>query len=423
MGSRGVKRNPWRWVPTLYFAEGVPYVAVMSLSVIMYKRLGISNTDISLYTAWLYLPWVIKPLWSPFVDIFSTKRRWILAMQWAIGAAFAGIALMLPLPAFFASTLAIFWLLAFVSATHDIAADGFYMLGLNQTGQSLFVGIRTLFYRLAMVMGQGALVVMAGWLEIRSGVTGAWQLTLGGLSILFLILALYHSIALPRPDSDRNDDSSGRSVNDIFSEFRATIKTFFRKPDIAAALLFMLLYRFPEAQLVKLISPFLLDSADAGGLGMTTAQVGVAYGTVGVIALLAGGVAGGWVVSRGGLRRWMMPMAWSMSLTCLTFVYLSYTESPSLLIVNLCVMIEQLGYGFGSTAYTLYLIRFSAGRWRTSHYAIATGMMALGMMIPGMWAGWLQEQVGYFAFFVWTMVCCIATIVVAKCVKIPDGCQ
>lgn len=419
MDSRKQQLNAWRWVPTLYFAEGLPYVAVMTLAVIMYKRLGVGNADIALYTAWLYLPWVIKPLWSPFVDMFSTKRRWIVAMQWAVGACFAGVALLLPLPSFFAATLAVFWLLAFVSATHDIAADGFYMMGLSQRDQSLFVGIRTLFYRLAMITGQGALVVMAGWLEAGAGITRAWQITLGVVSAAFVVMALYHSFVLPRPAVDRHS-ASPHTVAGVFADFKASVTTFFTKPHAVTALLFMLLYRFPEAQLVKLISPFLLDSPESGGLGLTTAQVGVAYGTVGVGALLAGGVAGGWAVSRGGLRRWMMPMAWSMSLTCLTFVYLSCGVTPSLFTVNICVLIEQFGYGFGSTAYTLYLIHFSDGQWRTSHYAIATGLMALGMMVPGMWAGWLQEAVGYFNFFIWTMLCCAVTIIVALSVKLPS---
>lgn len=401
----------WSWVPTLYFAEGLPYVAVMTVCTIMYKRLGVSNAEIAFYTAWLYLPWVIKPFWSPVVDIISTKRRWVLAMQWLIAAGLGAVALALPTPLYFSASLAAFWAVAFLSATHDIAADGFYMLGLDTERQSFFVGIRSMFYRLALVVGQGALVVLAGYLELRSGTRAqAWMWIFLLLSALFAVLAIYHSFALPVPEADV-DRRSG-SFRALAEEFGATFRTFFTRPGIVSALAFMLLYRLPEAQLLKLIAPFMLDSPEAGGLGLSTAQVGLIYGTVGTIGLMVGGITGGIVASRGGLKRWLMPMAWSMSLTCLVFVYLSLggPGSTSVWTISACVLIEQVGYGFGATAYTLYLIHFSEGPWKTSHYAMCTGIMALGMMLPGMAAGWLQEIMGYGPFFIWTCVCCALTI-------------
>ncbi len=407
----------WRWIPTLYFAQGLPYVAVMTLSVIMYKRLGISNTDIALYTGWLYLPWVIKPFWSPFVDIISTKRRWTLMMQWLIAIGFAGIAFTLPTLFFFQLTLAVFWLIGFTSATHDIAADGFYMLALTEHEQSLYVGIRSTFYRIATVAGQGLLVIVAGMLETStSDIPLSWAIVFGILSALFLIFALYHSWALPKVEIDR--DTATRSAAEIRREFIGVFAAFFRKKQVWTAIIFMLLYRLPEAQLVKLINPFLLDPVDAGGLGLSTSEVGFVYGTVGIIGLTLGGIIGGIVAARQGLRHWMRPMAWSMSLTCLTFVYLSYAVAPSLTAINICIFIEQFGYGFGFTAYMLYLIYFSEGEHRTAHYSICTGFMALGMMLPGMAAGWIQETVGYRAFFIWTMVCCVATIGVTYLLKI-----
>ncbi len=613
------KRNPWAWIPTLYFAQGLPYVAVMTISVIMYKRLGISNTDIALYTGWLYLPWVIKPFWSPFVDIIKTKRWWTLAMQWIIAFAMAGIAFFIPAPFFFQLTLAVFWIVGFTSATHDIAADGFYMLALSEHEQSLYVGIRSTFYRVATVAGQGLLVIIAGLIETGTGleplrltVTGdpaapaaemaipkfasapastaadelhfeaaaaelrvvpspggdvksfkeqaslmlnsvhnlnvanghvdapvrtagtpavttaktesaftawvrdvfgekreapaddkanniaiaavrlnrapeagetvvlnvtfkdgdqsihleqnklstrfefdntnwdkpayllfeidhkltkassatfegasgnipfAWLVVFGALSAFFFAVAAYHSWALPRPASDGNR-TSGRTTKSIFKEFIETFKTFFKKDQIWIAIAFMLLYRLPEAQLVKLINPFLLDPADIGGLGLTTGQVGIVYGTVGIIGLTIGGIVGGIAAAKGGLKKWLWPMAWSMSLTCLTFVYLSYADAPSLLTINICVFIEQFGYGFGFTAYMLYLIYFSEGKYKTAHYAICTGFMALGMMLPGMAAGWLQETIGYSHFFIWTMICCIATIGICAFLKIDPN--
>ncbi len=625
--SKIAKRSPWAWIPTLYFAQGLPYVAVMTISVIMYKRLGISNTDIALYTGWLYLPWVIKPFWSPFVDIIKTKRWWTLSMQWLIAFALAGIAFAIPAPFFFQLTLAIFWLVGFTSATHDIAADGFYMLALTEHEQSLYVGIRSTFYRIATVAGQGLLVIVAGLIETNTGleplqlsvnadptaewsaakmdaiysaeadlqgelqfittadrltastqtpdevavnigeaikklpfkeyvaimrdsvkhsnerngfvtaetpattssatssangrsaftewvastfgedrqaytersnniatvgirlnrkpaagekivlnvthrsgdqsikleqaalstrfvfnennwdktawlfyeidhklqtqaqanfngasgnIPMAWMVVFAVLSAFFFIVAAYHSRALPKPSSDSNG-ASATSASEIMHEFFATFKSFFKKKQVWVAIAFMLLYRLPEAQLVKLINPFLLDPIDKGGLGLTTGQVGVVYGTVGIIGLTIGGIIGGIVAAKGGLKRWLWPMAWSMSLTCLTFVYLSYAQAPSLLTVNICVFIEQFGYGFGFTAYMLYLIYFSEGRHKTAHYAICAGFMALGMMLPGMAAGWLQETIGYRHFFIWTMICCAATIGVCAFLKIDPS--
>ncbi|BEH00110.1 MFS transporter [Bacteroides sedimenti] len=412
------KVSPWAWIPTLYFAEGLPYVAVMTISVIMYKRLDISNTDIALYTSWLYLPWVIKPFWSPFVDLLKTKRWWIVTMQLLVGAGLAGIAFTIPMPNFFQLTLAVFWLVAFSSATHDIAADGFYMLALDVPQQALYVGIRSTFYRVATIFGQGVLIVLAGVMETWTGsIPYAWSLTFFILGGLFIAFCLYHKFILPVPGTDKSAVNNVTAEN-IFKEFLATFISFFKKKQAGVAILFMLLYRFPEAQLVKLINPFLLDPLEKGGLGLSTAEVGIVYGTVGIVGLTIGGIIGGICASKGGLQRWLWPMAWSISLTCLTFVYLGYFQPQNLIIINICVFIEQFGYGFGFTAYMLYLIYFSEGEHKTAHYAICTGFMALGMMLPGMAAGWLQEHIGYEKFFIWVMICCAATIAVCAFIKI-----
>lgn len=609
------KTNPWAWIPTLYFAEGLPYVAVMTISVIMYKRLGISNTDIALYTGWLYLPWVIKPFWSPFVDILKTKRWWTLTMQWILALSLAGIAFAIPAPFFFQLTLAVFWIVGFTSATHDIAADGFYMHALTEHEQSFYVGIRSTFYRIATVAGQGLLVIIAGLIEtgtglepavlkleasphytntltlpsfdginidtrneahfvytsqiVKAGTTAitndsadtkaqvtelekaikasniankfvpaetpkdgkethqekkesvfttwirqtfgekrkatgsatdnviavgvrlsqppapdetkvlnvtfkdgdqsirleqdrlsprfeftadnwdktayllfkidhkikestsatfagasgdipfAWLIVFIVLSAFFLLISIYHNWVLPKPASDH--PSNDTTAKNILKEFLDTFKSFFTKKQAGVAILFMLLYRLPEAQLVKLINPFLLDPIDKGGLGLTTGQVGFVYGTVGIIGLTIGGIIGGFVAAKGGLKKWLWPMAWSMSLTCLTFVYLSYVQDHSLLTINICVFIEQFGYGFGFTAYMLYLIYFSEGEHKTTHYAICTGFMVLGMMLPGMASGWLQDTIGYRHFFVWTIICCVATIAVCAFIKIDPN--
>ncbi len=607
-------RSPWAWIPTLYLAEGLPYVAVMTLSVILYKRLGISNTDIALYTSWLYLPWVIKPFWSPFVDLLKTKRWWIVSMQLLLGAGFAGIAFTIPVSFFFQATLAFFWLMAFSSATHDIAADGFYMLALDHNQQALYVGIRSTFYRVATILGQGLLIILAGWLEsatgpdpvkidvevspqytcgtfalpevtvptesaaalsfvvsqstvtlgtagasadsVRSwvgrieelnrshgflveeragehvasdvetgwwttrvsrplgewirthfgerreaevttdrvgsigiaavslsrepgpdeevvlnmtmnrgdrsvslihgerlrfdrtnwnqpaylvfqadaklnqpshaeykGLSGnipfAWSITFFVLAGLFVLFGIYHRFVLPRPATDHG--RSDLKPKDILREFSATFVSFFKKPQAAAAIFFMLTFRFSEAQLLKLINPFLLDSKEVGGLGLTTGEVGMVYGTVGIIGLTIGGIIGGIAAARGGLRKWIWPMTFSMLLTCLTFVYLSFSQTDNLFVINTCVFVEQFGYGFGFTAYMLYLMYFADGEQKTAHYAICTGFMALGMMLPGMFAGWMQEMLGYNHFFVWVMLCSIVPIVAVALLKIDPN--
>ena len=411
------KRNPWAWIPTLYMAEALPYVAVMTISTIMYKRLGISNTDIALYTGWLYLPWVIKPFWSPFVDLMKTKRWWTVTMQFIIALAFACIAFTLPTSLFFQLSLAAFWLVAFTSATHDIAADGYYMHALDDHEQSFYVGIRSTFYRIATVAGQGLLVILAGFLEDSTGnIPMAWAVTMGVLSAVMLAASLYHHFILPHPASDHAVE--GVTTSNIVHEFIDTFKTFFTKKHALVAILFMLLYRLPEAQLVKLINPFMLDPIDQGGLGLTTGQVGIVYGTIGIIGLTIGGILGGLAAARGGLKKWLWPMVCAITLPDLVYVYLSYVQPESLVVINACIFVEQFGYGFGFTAYMLYLIYFSEGEHKTAHYAICTGFMALGMMLPGMMAGWLQETIGYRHFFLWTIVCCAATFVVCAFLKI-----
>jgi len=418
--SAAVSRTPWSWVPSLYFAQGIPYVVVMSISVIMYKKMGISNTDIALYTSWLYLPWVVKPLWSPFVDMFRTKRFWIVTLQFLIALSLSAVAFTIPSAGFFQVTLAVFWLMAFASATHDIAADGFYMLGLEQHQQAAFVGVRSTFYRIAMITGQGLLVVLAGTLETSSGsIATGWSWTFFVLSGMFAALFAYHAVMLPRPAADRATLSSGSSS--VLKEFLNTFATFFRKKEIGVILAFLLLYRFAEAQLVKLVTPFLLDPRDAGGLGLTTQEVGIAYGTVGVIALTLGGLLGGYVISKRGLRYWLWPMVFIIHLPDAAFVFLSWLQPENFLVISAAVAVEQFGYGFGFTAYMLYMIMVADGEHKTAHYAICTGFMALGMMLPGMFSGWLEDQIGYRNFFLWVMLSTIPGFIVAALVTVPEG--
>jgi len=396
----------------------------MSVAVIMYKRLGISNTDIALYTSWLYLPWVIKPFWSPIVDILRTKRSWIVAMQLLIGAGLGGVALTLQAPDFFRLSLACLWLLAFSSATHDIAADGFYMLGLSRHDQAWFVGIRSTFYRLAMIAGQGLLIMLAGWMEnsiaaggametgvsVDPGTFMAWANTFYLMAGLFVVFFAWHRFVLPRPAQDT--PRLHATFADVLRDFLQTFAAFFQKQKIGLILAFLLLFRFSEAQLVKITAPFMLDAQPAGGLALTTTQVGFAYGTVGVIMLTLGGILGGFVAARDGLKHWLLWMVLSINLPNLVYVFLSIVLPDNLLVINLAVGVEQFGYGFGFAAYMLYMLYVSQGEHQTAHYAICTGFMALGMMVPGMFSGWLQELMGYQNFFIWVMIATLPSFAV-----------
>lgn len=389
-------------------------MAAMMLSVIMYKNLGVSNTDIALYTSWLYLPWVIKPLWSPIVDMFRTKRWWIVGLQFVVGTAMAAVALTVPGPGFFQATLAVFWLLAFSSATHDIAADGFYLLALPSHQQAAFVGVRSTFFRLSMIAGQGGLVWLAGSLQESTGsVTQAWALVFGSLAVLFVLVGVYHLFILPRPAAD-HAVKDAQVTKGYFSAFGS----FFRKKHIGVILGYLLLYRLAESQLLKLATPFMLDSREIGGLGLTTQQVGIYYGTIGVIALTIGGLIGGYVVSRFGLKRMLWPMIFTMHAPNLVFILLALSQPMNTYIVGSAVAVEQLGYGFGFTAYMLYMMYVARGEHQTAHYAICTGFMALGMMLPGMAAGWIQEQLGYVTFFGWVMIATIPSLAVTAMLKI-----
>ena len=391
----------------------------------MFKNMGMPNGMLALYTSLLYLPWVIKPLWSPFVDIIKSKRWWIVTMQILMTVAMLALPCLLPqttgeaivqTPLFFV-TLALFWITAFASATHDIAADGFYMLGLDSGTQAEFVGIRSTFYRLSSIFGQGVLVALAGFLDNHTGdVHMAWKVTLLASAALFACITIYHTWSLPRPVSDQM--SSSMTAKDIFNDFGRTFATFFKKKYVLTALLFMLLYRLPEAFLVKMMNPFLLDAQADGGLGLSTESVGIIYGTIGVAALTLGGILGGFAASRWGLKKSLWPMALALTLPCLSFVFLAAIQPSNIYLISSCVALDQFGYGFGFTAYMLYLIYFSEGEFKTAHYSLCTAFMALSMMLPGMVAGYVQEALGYTMFFGFVMVCCFVTVAVTFLLKV-----
>lgn len=427
------KQSPWAWVPTLYFAEGIPYFIVNNISVLMLAKMGVPNGQMALFTSLLYLPWTIKPFWSPFVDIIKTKRWWVIAMQVLMSVAFILLTLAMPRPdaatiasgqtpiSLFYITLILFTITAFASATHDIAADGFYMLALTQKNQAAFVGIRSTFYRLSSIFGQGVLVYIAGRIETSTGdIPMSWFWTMLVTAVIFSAVTLYHTFFVPKPAADKahieTETADGikqkPTAKQIFSEFGQSFATYFLKPGLWLAILFMLLYRLPEAFLIKMCTPFLVASKDAGGLGLSTEGVGIVYGTIGVLFLTIGGILGGIYASKVGLKKSLWWMAACMTLPCLTFVYLAIWQPDNIVNISIAVAIEQFGYGFGFTAYMLYMIYFSEGEFKTSHYAICTAFMALSMMIPGMFAGYIQEAIGYVNFFWMVIACCVATLVV-----------
>ena len=419
-------RSPWFWVPTLYFAQGIPYFIVNNISVMMFTKMGVPNGEMALFTSLLYLPWSLKPFWSPFVDIIKTKRWWTITMQILMSISFILLTLTIPTPSaemmasqstpisMFTITLLLFTITAFASATHDIAADGFYMLALTQNKQAEFVGIRSTFYRLASIFGQGVLVAIAGAIELSTqNIPLSWRITMLVTAVIFCAATLYHTFFIPRPDSDRSVLGEEKaSVGAIFREFGRTFATYFQKPGVILAICFMLLYRLPEAFLLKLCMPFLVASREMGGLALSTAEVGIVYGTIGVLFLTIGGILGGIFASRMGLKRSLWVMAACMTLPCLTFVYLAIGLPTNIVVISIAIAIEQFGYGFGFTAYMLYMMHFSEGEFKTSHYAICTAFMALSMLLPGMVAGYIQEAIGYVNFFWMVMGCCIATLVV-----------
>lgn len=417
------RRNPWAWIPTLYFAEGLPNVIVTALSVVMLMQMGLSDTEVGLYTGWLALPWVVKPLWSPFIDLLKTKRWWVLSMQLLIGSALAGIAFTLPTTLWFQSTMFFLFAMAFASATHDISADGFYMIELNEHNQAKYVGLRNTFYRLAVIFVNGALVWLAGFLEhtLKMSVVYTWTLIFYALAGLFIGIWLYHCRMMPYP---ADDTGSEKSVDDVAKELKVMLSTFFCKfgaGQTVAVMMFLLFYRFPEALLNTMTKTFLMRSQEEGGMGLTPEEYGLAQGTVGLVGLLLGGIIGGILVSRDGMKRWLWPMVCAITLPDVVYIYLSYMPDTSLWLVSACLFIEQFGYGLGFTVLTLYMLFYSQGKFRTSHYSICTGISYLGLMLPGMVSGYIKDCVGYQTFFIIVMASCLVTFLVTAFLKIDPN--
>ncbi|MFH7002156.1 MFS transporter [Flavobacterium bizetiae] len=412
-----IDNKPWFWIPLLNFASGLPYAVIISVSVIMYKNLGISNEDIGVYTSLLYLPWVIKPLWSPFIELHGTKRKWFLSMQLLISIAFLLVGFTIPASGFFIMTLAIFWVAAFASASNDIASDGFYLLVLPEDKQSFFLGIRSTFYRLSLLAGNGLIVLFAGYLEHKySDNTKAWSYTMIAVGLLMTFITVYNFIFTPKNEINAVANNKEAHQN---QNFATVFISFFKKKRIGLILAFILVFRLGESQLLKMLSPFLLDAKELGGMGLDTEAVGIIYGTFGVGALTLGGILGGIAISRQGLTKWMLPMFLAMHLPIIGFILLAFFHPTSIYYIYAVVILEQFGYGFGFTAFMMYLIHVAEGESKTSHYAIATGFMALGMMLPGMLSGYIQKYLGYDNFFIWVLIATIPGLILSRFLEFP----
>lgn len=409
--------KPWFWIPLLNFASGLPYAVIISVSVIMYKNLGITNEDIGVYTSLLYLPWVIKPLWSPFIELHGTKRKWFLSMQLLISIAFLLVGFTIPASGFFILTLAIFWVAAFASASNDIASDGFYLLVLPEDKQSFFLGIRSTFYRLSLLAGNGLIVLFAGYLEHKYGDnTKAWSYTMIAVGLLMTFITLYNFVFTPK--NEINAVANNKEAHQ-HQNFATVFISFFKKKQIGLVLAFILVFRLGESQLLKMLSPFLLDGKELGGMGLDTEAVGIIYGTFGVGALTLGGILGGIAISKQGLTKWMLPMFLTMHLPIIGFILLAFFHPTSIYYIYAVVILEQFGYGFGFTAFMMYLIHVAEGESKTSHYAIATGFMALGMMLPGMLSGYIQKYLGYDNFFIWVLIATIPGLILSRFLEFP----
>ena len=401
-------RNPWFWVPSIFFTQGLPYTIATIVSVVMYKRLGISNADITLYTGWLFLPWGLRALWSPIIEYFHTKRFWITWMELALGAAMALVAFSIPVPYFFQLSLAFFFLVGFSSSLHDMSVDSFYMLSLSMKEQAYFAGFRNVFYRMAVISAQGLLVVLAGELEQYYGdIPKAWSICMGIVALMFLLAFCWHRVVLPQPEVALKHEPI-RSLS--WEKLLAPFKTYFQKEQIWLLMTFLLFYRVGESQLMKMIPPFLLDDPSLGGMGMDTSAVGVNYGTVGLLAMVAGGFLGGQIINRIGLRKSLWVMFLAMNLPNLPYAIIASAQPDQLAWVNLVIFLEQFGFGVAFTIYLMVLIVTVKGTFQTSHFALSTGFMVLGMIIPSMLSGWVQEQIGYQWFFLYAFVCSLPCI-------------
>lgn len=410
------KRKPSIYIPSLYFAEGLPYTIVMMMSGVFFKSLGADNVFIGL-TSLLYWPWVLKFAWAPMVDYYGTKRTWIIVSQLVLGA----LTVALGAVAYFSGTMtfdhmiglavAALTLIAFASATQDVSIDGYYLDVLNEEQKAFYVGVRNTAYKIAWLFGSGAMVYLAGKLAEGNSLGYGWSIAFALCGVCMLAAGLFHIWYLPPVDKPvyasevRSDKIAAAKTG---PDFFKSIGSYFKQPGIVAIVVYILLFRLGDALMLKQAPNFLLDPTAKGGLGISVADMGIISGTVGVIALLLGGIVGSWLISKGGLKKWMWPLAliqnaaillyWLLAAWPNTFAVASFSNPhlPAVYVINSA---EQFAYGMGVAAYTVFLLSTVRTEHKAAHYATATALMALGMMLPGAISGYLYQALGYANFF------------------------
>ncbi|HEX3073649.1 MAG TPA: MFS transporter [Ignavibacteriales bacterium] len=411
------KSKPAFWVPTLYFAEGLPFIAIAAVSVLMYKDMGIPDSQIAFFTTLIAWPWTLKPLWSPLMEMFKTKKHFVVATQFIGGVVFGLVALTLPLPSFFKYSIALLTIIAFNSATHDIAADGLYINVLSDKEQAEYIGWQGAFYNIAKIFSQGALVFIAGQLESSFGVTQAWMIVMGIFGVILVLLSLYHTKALP----SGNAANSVSSVKEAFSTFGDVLKTFFRKKNIWWGIAFMVLYRFAEGQAIKIVPLFLRSGREHGGLGLSTSEIGIIYGVFGAAAFVIGSILAGYFTANRGLKKSLFILACFFNIPFAVYAFLAITQPVNFAVISIAVIFEWFGYGFGFVGLTLFMMQqIAPGKYKMAHYAFATSLMNLGFMIPSMLSGFLSDFLGYSNFFIWVIIATIPSFLVTWLVPFRD---
>ncbi len=406
---KSVRHSPIAWVPTVYFAMGLPFVALSMVSVLMFSDLEISNTQIAFWTSLIMLPWTLKPLWSPFLEMFRTKKYFVVLTQLVTGIAFALVALSLPLPGFFGYAIAFMGVIALSGATHDIAGDGIYLTELNAVQQAKYIGWQGAFYNLAKILTNGGLVFLAGVLKTTIGITQAWMTIMLMCAAIMILIGLYHIRILPAGGAASGEI---RNVRDAMHSLWEVIVSFFRKKHIAHAICFIILYRFAEGYAMKIVPLFLKASLTEGGLGLSTQQIGLVYGTFGAAAFVIGSILGGYYISHRGLKRSLVLLCCTFNIPFAIYLLLAIWQPADLWLIGTAIVCEYFGYGFGFVGLTLFMMQQVApGRHKMAHYAFASGIMNLGVMIPGMMSGWLSDWLGYRNFFIWVVIATIPAFI------------
>ena len=403
-------RHPATWVPSLYFSEGLPFVATATVSVLMYKSLGLTDSQIAFFTTLVMWPWTLKPLWGPLLEMFKTKKHFVVITQFIGGIFFGLLALTLPLEGFMQYSLIMFVIIAFNSATHDIAADGVYINTLTSKQQAQYVGWQGAFYNVAKVLSQGALVYVAGKLELTIGVTEAWMVVMGLFGVILILLSLYHLKMLPSGGSSTSVDS----VSEAFRTFKEVVKSFFKKKNVLWGLAFIILFRSAEGQLTKIVPLFMRATREEGGLGLLTSDIGIAYGIFGAAAFVLGSVLGGYFVARRGLKSSIFILCIIFNVPDVVYAYLAYDLPENFAIICGAISLEWFGYGFGFVGIILFMMQqIAPGKYKMAHYAFATAVMNLGFMLPSMVSGYASDYLGYKNFFLWVLVATIPSFLAA----------